>query len=127
MDKIFGASEKALQLCEDRSVLLSNNVVNSATPHYKARDIDFQKLMQQEASNQASILTTTSANHFQASDLSGGESAQYRVPMQKSMDGNTVDEDIERKDFLENAIRYQVNLTFVQNKSDQLLKAIKGE
>jgi len=128
MDNIFGLSEKALQLCEDRSVLLSNNVVNSSTPNYKARDIDFQKLMKQEMDTQDSTLATTNPNHISSSsEMAGGENVLYRVPMQKSADGNTVDEDIERKDFIANAINYQVNLTFIQNKSDQLLKAIKGE
>ena len=50
----------------------------------------------------------------------------YRVPMQTSMDGNTVDENIERKNFIENSLRYQVSLTFIQNESAELMKAIKG-
>lgn len=127
MDSIFGLSEKALQLCEDRSVMLSNNVVNSSTPNYKARDIDFQKLLQQEESNQTNTLATSQAGHLSGLADTGSESALYRVPMQKSLDGNTVDENLERKDFIENAINYQVNLTFIQNKSEQLMKAIKGE
>ena len=128
MDKIFGASEKALQLCEDRAVLLSNNVVNSATPNYKARDIDFQKLVHQEIDNQSSTLAMTNPLHLQGSqDTVGGEPVMYRVPMQKSADGNTVDEEIERKDFISNALKYKVSLTFIQTKTDQLSKAIKGE
>jgi flagellar basal-body rod protein FlgB len=43
-----------------------------------------------------------------------------------SLDGNTVDGEIERKNFIENALRYQVNLTFIQNKSDELTKAMGG-
>ena len=127
MDTIFGLSEKALQLCEDRSVLLSDNVVNSATPNYKARDIDFQKLLRQEESSQNSLPDMSQPGDLKMSSQFSNESVLYRVPMQKSMDGNTVDENIERKDFIENAINYQVNLTFVQSKSDQLMKAIKGE
>ena len=127
MDSIFGLSEKALSLCEDRSILLSNNVVNSSTPNYKARDIDFQKLLKQEESNQASSLVTSNPNHLQGNEQLNGQPLLYRVPMQKNMDGNTVDENIERKDFIQNAMNYQVNLTFIQNKADQLMKAIKGE
>jgi flagellar basal-body rod protein FlgB len=44
-----------------------------------------------------------------------------------SLDGNTVDDEIERKNFMENSLRYQMNLTFISNKSSELLKAIKGE
>lgn len=128
MENIFGVSGKALQLCEDRAVLLSNNVVNSATPHYKARDIDFQKLMLQEVDTQGSALAVTNPMHLQGDQATvGGEPVMFRVPMQQSVDGNTVDEDIERKDFISNALKYKVSLTFLQSHTDQLSKAIKGE
>ncbi len=123
--KLFGMSERALQLIESRSVMLTNNLVNSSTPHYKARDIDFNKAMQDANSDYA--LATTNPNHMQPVDATGGARTMYRIPMQMSMDGNTVDEELERKNFIENALRYQVNLTFIQNKSDEISKAIKGD
>jgi flagellar basal-body rod protein FlgB len=118
-DGIFGLSEKALQLSEDRAVILTNNIVNSATPHYKAKDIDFYKLLQEEKEN-ASAANTTAGTVSKPQLL-------YRVPMQMSQDGNTVDEEIERKNFIENAMHYQVSLTFIQNKTNELEKAFKGE
>lgn len=130
-DSIFGVSGKALQLCEQRAVLLTDNIVNSSTPHYKARDIDFHKMLRDTTNmTQSDSMLTTNAHHI-VPDNSNTEinkqNALYRVPMQKSLDGNTVDEDIERKSFIENSLRYQVNLTFVQNESSQLMKAIKGD
>lgn len=125
-DSIFGISERALQLSEGRAVLLSGNIVNSSTPHYKARDINFNKILQEET-NTASRLATTEAKHMQASSPNGQPNTMYRIPMQKNMDGNTVDEEIERKNFLQNSLNYQVNLTFIKNTTDQLHKAIKGE
>ncbi len=124
-DSIFGLSEKALQLAESRGVMLANNLVNSSTPHYKARDFDFNKAMQEAGENYS--LDTTNKNHIQAENQAGGQQILYRVPMQMGLDGNTVDDEIERKDFMENALRYQVNLTFIGNKSDEIMKAIKGE
>ncbi|VVC77095.1 Flagellar basal body rod protein FlgB [Aquicella siphonis] len=124
-DSIFGVSEKALQLTEERSVMLTNNLVNSSTPHYKARDIDFHQALQD--ANQAYSLNRTNPNHIEPENQVSGQPILYRVPMQMSLDGNTVDDEIERKNFIENALRYQVSLTFVQNKSDELMKAIKGE
>ncbi len=125
-NNIFGISEQALQLCEDRGVMLSGNVVNSATPNYKARDINFQQLLKDQDSFPTS-LAVNEVGHMKSSNLSNGEPVMYRVPTQTSMDGNTVDEEIERKNFLQNALNYQVNLTFIKSQSDQLLKAIKGE
>lgn len=127
MDSIFGLSEKALRLTEDRSVLLTNNIANSSTPHYKARDIDFHQTLQETNSITPNLLTTH-ANHIKpSSEQDSGAHTMYRVPMQMSLDGNTVDEEIERKNFIENALNYQVNLTFIKNKTDELRKAIKGE
>lgn len=124
-DSIFGISEQAMKVCEDRAVTLTNNLVNASTPHYKARDIDFHKAL--EDANQATSLLETNSMHLEADGRVGGEKLLYRVPMQMSMDGNTVDDEMERKNFIENALRYQVNLTFVQNKTDELMKAIKGD
>src|SRR5579863_3513516 len=112
---IFGISGNALRLCENRAEILTENIVNSSTPHYKARDIDFHKLVKQSSSENG---TDNTADHMPL---------MYRIPMQKSADGNTVDAELERKNFIENAMNYQVNLTFVQNKSEQLMHAIKGE
>lgn len=125
MDSIYGVSEQGLKLCEERAVMLTNNIVNSSTPHYKARDFDFHKALQ--GINASPTLQTTHSSHIPLSqEVSGGVTSQYRVPMQMQLDGNTVDEEIERKNFIENALRYQVNLTFVQNKTEQVMKAIKG-
>ncbi len=125
MDKIFGLTERALQMSEDRAVLLTNNVVNSSTPHYKAKDIDFNGILQ--GLKQDTNLSATNSRHLPASNQLGGAKVLYRIPHQMNLDGNTVDDEIERKNFLENSLRYQVGLTFVQNKSDQLMKALKGE
>lgn len=124
-NSIFGMSERALQLCEDRAVVITNNLVNSSTPNFKARDINFQDALS-EAQGSAH-LDRTNESHLTIQSQAHGADLLYRIPMQSSLDGNTVDDEIERKNFLENAVRYQVNLSFIQNKTDQLMKAIKGE
>lgn len=123
--KIFGVSERALQLCEDRAVMLTNNLVNSSTPNYKSRDIDFHKAMQN--ANEAHTLKATNKNHISAANQTSGAKVLYRIPNQVNLDGNTVDDEIERKHFIENALRYQVGLTFVQSESDLIMKSIRGE
>jgi flagellar basal-body rod protein FlgB len=125
-DSLFGVAGRALQLCEDRTALLTGNIANASTPNYKAKDIDFAKMIKQ-AEESDSFLQTNNPKHINTSSGVDSESIMYRVPMQKSVDGNTVDGEIERKNFIENALNYQVNLTFIQSKSDQLMKAIRGE
>ena len=123
-NSIFGVSEKALGLCEDRAKLLTDNIVNASTPHYKAKDIDFHKTLQ-DAHNY--ILKTDQPGQIGADNQVDASQVLYRIPQQMSIDGNTVDDDIERKNFVENAMRYQVNLTFIKNKTDELLTAMKGD
>jgi flagellar basal-body rod protein FlgB len=47
--------------------------------------------------------------------------------MQDSLDGNTVDTQIEQSQFMENAVQYQASLEFLGGKFTSLRKAIKGE
>lgn len=126
MDKIFGVAEKALALSEQRATLISGNLVNSSTPGYKAKDIDFNQIMQQ--ADHGTTLAKADSKHIAVN----GESVtspviKYRIPMQTSMDGNTVDPELERKSFMENSLKYQISLMFIQSKTDQLIKAMKGD
>ena len=52
-DPIFGVSAKALALSERRASILTDNIVNSSTPHYKARDIDFHNMLEEMTQAQA--------------------------------------------------------------------------
>lgn len=122
---MFSLVERSLKLCEDRASLLASNIANSSTPNYKARDFDFQSAMKQAGSQAA--LITTNAQHLKSSNSVGGQTLAYRVPMQVSMDENTVDDEIERKNFISNSIKYQASLTFAQNEMGTLVKAIRGE
>ena len=53
--------------------------------------------------------------------------AQYRVPDQSSLDGNTVDLQQEKAEFAENTLRYQASLRFLGGRFETLRLAIKGE
>jgi flagellar basal-body rod protein FlgB len=47
--------------------------------------------------------------------------------MQDSLDGNTVDEQVEQAQFMQNAVQYQASLEFLGSRFKGLTKAIKGE
>lgn len=122
---IFGLEERALKLCEDRASVLAGNIANSSTPQYKARDFDFQTAMKQASASHA--LSNTDVKHIQGTGLVDGQNLAYRVPMQFSLDDNTVDDEIERKNFIDNSIKYQAGLGFAQTKMSNLMRAIRGE
>ena len=52
---------------------------------------------------------------------------QYRVPINPSMDGNTVEMSVEQMQFSENVLRYQTSLSLINRKISGLTSAIKGE
>ncbi|MCB1756329.1 MAG: flagellar basal body rod protein FlgB [Gammaproteobacteria bacterium] len=128
IDDYLGTHATALTLRAQRASLLANNVANADTPNYKARDIDFGATLQQQLSAQTSGLQTTHAAHIDTSQSGlSGTAIKYRVPQQASLDGNTVDSDVENGKFAENAVRYQASLEFLGSRISGLINILKGE
>ncbi len=129
LDTLFGIHEKALYLREQRSQLLAANLANVDTPNYKARDIDFDRAIGQAQDRlNATSLARTHGQHFSATATSGvNDWVQYRMPTQNSVDGNTVEADVERAKFTENTLRYQATLEFLNSRIKGIQSALKGE
>jgi flagellar basal-body rod protein FlgB len=112
--------------------VLAKNLANVDTPNYKAQDIDFKTALAQAGSPGSSLaLTTTSANQIGNSatsgDLDNSAALKYRVPLAPSLDGNTVDEQMEQAAFADNTVRYQATLTFLSGSLKDLVTAITGQ
>lgn len=123
--KPFALEERAMKLCEARASILGANIANASTPNYKARDIDFHQAL--KMAHASTGFTKTNERHLSLGGIEGGLRVAYRVPMQSSVDENTVDGEIERKNFLENSLRFQAGLNFAKSRAANLIKAIKGE
>ena len=115
----------ALNLRSKRNEILASNIVNAATPNFKARDIDFSKELQ--AKMDVGPVSTSNTKHFKFYSGLGGEGAQFRQSVNPSQDGNTVELHVEQMQFSENVMRYQTSLEFLNRKFNGLLSAIKGE
>lgn len=119
----------ALNLRATRQQLLASNIANADTPGYKARDINFATMLQDALAGrvQPAQLARTAARHVAAPQPGeAGSVVQYRTVLQPSMDGNTVDMDVERAQFAENAIHYEANLMFINSQLKSLLAAIQS-
>ncbi len=129
LDNAFGIHELALTLQARRSEVLASNMANADTPGYKARDIDFRAELERFSNGtpDRSGLRVTHANHMVPASFGSGGDLLYRNPMQPSIDGNTVDTQKEKAAFMENAVRYQSTLTFVNGKINALKKALGGQ
>jgi flagellar basal-body rod protein FlgB len=112
IDNEIAFVQSALNLRARRQEILAANIANSDTPNYKARDLDFSAALANVmgAAGGPLPLATTSSRHLQIAGYDAGVSAghlKYRSSLQPSLDGNTVDADVERAHFAENALHYQ--------------------
>lgn len=109
-DTILGIHASALQLRAQRMNMLASNIANAATPNYKARDLDFAKALEMVGNGH------------------GADSAiSYRIPIQPSLNGNTVELPTEQTAFTENALAYRSSLSFLSGRISTLTRAIRGE
>lgn len=125
LDNEFALHGRALSLASQRLGLLADNIANADTPGFKARDVDFRTAMQ-NASKTTAPLQSTHARHLVMPGAGKRAEVLYRVPMQPSMDGNTVDAQQESGAVAETAVRYQATLTFLNSKIRGLRLAITG-
>ena len=127
---------KALMLRSQRQQVLASNIANADTPGYVARDFDFAQALQKAAgasgasgARAAGGVAMTDARHL---GLQGGPDSPkadlaYTVQTQPSQDRNTVDLDRERANFVDNSVRYESTLRFINGHVKTMLSAITGQ
>ena len=128
IDNAFGIHENAMHLQTRRAQLLSQNLANSDTPGYKAKDINFKDALNSLQNGDVKApLNATQSGHIQPKGLFMGVESMYRQPMQSSLDGNTVEPHVEMSEFTENSMRYLMTLRIMSGKINGMLSAIRGE
>ena len=129
LDDYLRFHELALSVRGQRQQLLASNIANADTPNYKARDIDFGAAMSAalDKSSPASAMQRTNAAHLGEGELVAGVKPGFRKEVQGNIDGNTVDMDVERNEFTENALRYEVSLTMLNMQIKGILSAIQSQ
>lgn len=130
IDQFMGFHEAALSIRGQRQQMLASNIANADTPNYKARDIDFSAAMSHALNRSSGIATEvnkTSVLHLNPPGSVDGSAPLYRSSIQGNVDGNTVDMDVERNQFTDNAIRYEASLTILNMQIRNILSAIQGQ
>ena len=107
----LGVHPQAVKLRLERTELLTANLANVDTPNFKAKDIDFASEMQR--ANRTGVMPEVEE--------------KYRVPMQPSEDGNTVELNSEQARFSQNSMDYQSSLTFLNLQISGIREAIEGK
>ena len=129
LNEMFQFHQSALNLRSFRQQVIASNIANADTPGYKARDIDFATALQDVSAGREGNLSMRTSNTRHIGAAAGGnEPAKllYRAAVQPSIDGNTVDMNMERNRFAENAVHIDANLTFLNGKIKTLLAALQG-
>ena len=120
---IFGTTAKALELRSKRMEMISSNIANADVAGYKAKDIDFKKMMAKEMHGS---INPTHNRHL------GGVADEklnyiYRVPVNPSDNGNTVEMNYEQAQFGRESTRYAATLQFLESRVGGLRRALRGE
>jgi flagellar basal-body rod protein FlgB len=123
--------ENALKLRTFRQQILGNNLANSDTPGFKARDIRFADVLKAQMegtlpSTEVSM-TTTHAGHIAGKITKDDPRLLYRVPNQPAKDGNTVDSDVELSEFTKNSVMTEAALGFLSSTLRGRISAITGQ
>ena len=123
LDNIFGVHENAVHLRQRRISLLGENIANADTPNYKAKDLDFKALMNNERS------MSTRRTHDMHIDHTGGSKNGliYRIPNNPAADGNTVELNFQQAEFGKESARYTATLQFLENRIGGVRRALRGE
>jgi flagellar basal-body rod protein FlgB len=128
LDNYFFFHTQALNVRTERQQMIAANIANADTPHYKARDIDFGKALQGALAGRGEglALARTSSGHLPGLAAATSPELMFRTETQSAVDGNTVEMDVERAQFSDNAIRYEAGLTFVTGRLKSLIDAMQS-
>jgi len=124
--QLFAQHEQALRFRETRNRILASNIANADTPNYKARDVEFGSALKNAQSGQLSLQKTSELHISSLNTNRIDAEVKYRVPTQPSLDGNTVQTDVEQAAFAENAVQYRTSLAFLDGQIRGIRYALRG-
>ena len=120
---------QALVLRAERQRLVASNIANADTPGYQARELDFANALRLATGDTrvGSAPAVTHAEH-DATPLGQDEAPGllYARNSQDAIDRNTVDLDRERASFVDNSVKYEATLRFINGSLRSMLDAMKS-
>jgi flagellar basal-body rod protein FlgB len=123
---------QALTLRSERQRLIASNIANADTPGYVARDFNFAQALQQASGRRAQRLQAGRERRAGRRDArwqrrhARDPRLNYAAPSQTNLDGNSVDMDRERASFVDNALKYESTLRFINSSVKTTLDAMKS-
>ena len=130
LDSTFDIYGDSLKLRAFRQQVLASNIANADTPNYKAQDFNFGQELKRIMAGGASSLQPAVTNARHLPGLNGnplGVHMLYRTDTQGNIDGNTVNMDVERAKFTENALRYEAGLNVLNAEIQHIKAALRSQ
>lgn len=125
-DSSLGIHALAMEVRAKRAEVLAANIANADTPDYQARDFDFKAVL--NGVQTGTTLAQSDPRHLANGNAQYfGADLQYRIPAQGALDQNTVDVQEERAQFLDNALRYEASVRFLNDRLTNLVRAFQGQ
>ena len=119
---------QALALRAERQRMLAGNIANADTPNYQARDFNFAQALQGALGESHTTAARTHAAHHAATDAQdpAGPARAWALQAQTNLDSNGVDMDRERASFVDNSLKYEATLRFINGSVRTMLDAMKS-
>ena len=125
---------QALVLRAERQRLMASNIANADTPGYQAREMDFANALRQATLCQRDASGCAENAGDRAAALGAQQGAGfadrpdllYARHSQDSIDRNTVDLDRERASFVDNSVKYEATLRFINAGLRSMFDAMKS-
>ncbi|MBL8512014.1 MAG: flagellar basal body rod protein FlgB [Betaproteobacteria bacterium] len=137
LGNVLGYHAEALKLRAERQRVLASNIANADTPNFKAVDFNFGQALQSATAHLEGAATpagskftpvATDARHLgRIASTMPHVDMKFRTPSQPSIDGNTVEMDLERAAFADNAVRYEATLRFLNGQFKTMQMAVQGQ
>lgn len=117
--------EQGLNYSSTKQKVISQNIANVDTPNYKAMNVSFKNVLQNELHTSFNA-KRTNQRHFDFKSVSNQSIAINRNNVQYNQNGNSVDIDKEMSDLATNQIYYNALIERINGKFSTLQNVIRG-
>lgn len=123
-DKTFQMLEKSLDISTRRQSLITGNIANIDTIHYKPKDLDFRKTLEKAVDERDGGLVRTNPGHLKSRKDVVDMSGEIRVGLEGQHRLDSVDIDTEMTNLMENNLKYRTSVELLLRKIGILRQAI---
>lgn len=118
--------DQALNYSTLKQKVISQNIANVDTPNYKAKDVSFKEMLQNEIGQDINTYKTDQRHMDFTPNTSSQPGVVTKQNVQYNNNGNSVDMDQEMSDLATNQIYYDALVEQLNSKFSTLQNVIRG-